>query len=460
MLQGFRAEIRQTLALGIPMAGAQLSQLAMTTISVGLVGRLPGNGLASMAVGNAVYSLFLVFGIGLVAAVNPLVSQAHGARRPDEATRALGIGVGCALVYGLLAQLCLYHVDLLYAYLGYSSEVTKFATEFVRTLMIGLPGFLSFLAFKYYLDSTSRPKFAFVVAFGAIGLNALLGYLLVLGRWGVPSLGVMGAGLSTSSVNIIMAFALYYGVRKELPPGFLRHGVADVREFLALGLPVAGTLLMEVGLFAVCALLMGHLGANEAAAHQIVATCSSTTFMIPLGISFAGATRVGQAVGARQLSRVRPAGLAAVSVGVASMLVSGFVFLTFPGVLVKILWNPDDGGGAVSSLAMELFAIAAVFQLFDGLQATSSGALRGVKDVKVPMLIGFVSYWMVGLVVATWLGLFTPLRHRGVWLGLLSGLAFAGITLFVRFLVISKRFSTQSKPEGSRDESDVGGTFP
>ncbi len=440
-----RSEIRQTLALGLPMAGAQLSQLVMTTTGVAFVGRLSGNGLASMAVGYAAYSLFLAFGIGLVAAVNPLVSQAYGGQRPADATRALGVGVSCALVFGLLAQLCLYQVDVLYGYLGYSAEVTQLATDFVRSLMLGLPAFLSFLAFKNYLDSTSRPKFAFVVAFCAIGINALLDYTLVLGRFGVPSIGVMGAGIATSSVNTVMALALYAAVRRELPAKFLRNRWAEFREFLALGLPVAGTLLMEVGLFAACALLMGRLGPEEAAAHQIVITCASATFMIPLGISFAGATRVGQAIGAQEWSRVRPAGLAAIGVGLGCMMVSGLIFLTFPEQLVDLLWQPVDGGEKVKKLAIELLAIAAVFQMFDGLQVTTSGALRGMKDVKIPMLIGFVSYWAVGLVVAAGLGLGTPLRHLGVWLGLLSGLVFAGTILLLRFLRISRLISKQDE---------------
>lgn len=421
-----------------------MSQLAMTTTDVAFVGRLPGNGLASMAVGHAAYGIFLSMGIGLVAAVNPLVSQAHGAGKSVEATRTLGVGISCAIIYGLLAQLCLYQVDALYRLLGYTPAVTALATDFVRTLMIGLPGFLSFLAIKNYLDSTSRPKLAFQIAFCAIALNGLLDYILVLGRWGAPSIGVMGAGMATSSVNLAMALALYAAIRSELPKGFLRFDFPALKEFLALGLPVAGSLLMEVGLFALCALLMGRLGPDEAAAHQIVITCASATFMIPLGISFAGATRVGQAIGAGQWSRVRPAGLAAIGVGVASMMISGTVFLTVPEVLVNLLWEPAEGGGAtVRQFAVQLLAIAAVFQMFDGLQVTTSGALRGMKDVKIPMLICFVSYWVIGFTVAVGAGLFTDLRHHGVWLGLLSGLAVAGTVLFLRFWTFSGKMSKQ-----------------
>ena len=425
------------------MAGAQLSQLAMTTTAVAFVGRLHGDGLASMAVGNAAYGIFLASGIGLVAAVNPLVSQAYGAGRREEASRALGVGILCAVVYGLFAQACLYHVDELYGWLGYTPAVTAIATSFVRSLMLGLPGFLCFLAIKNYLDSTSRPKLAFWIAFCAIALNGLLDYVLVFGRWGVPSLGVMGAGLATSTVNVSMALALYLAVRTELPRGALRPDPAALKEFLSLGLPVAGALLMEVGLFAVCALLMGRLGPHEAAAHQIVITCASTTFMIPLGISFAGATRVGQAIGAKQWSRVRPAGLAAVSVGVGCMFASGALFVLAPELLVSLLWDPALGGEEVRRLAVQLLAVAAIFQFFDGLQVTTSGALRGMKDVKAPMVISFVCYWVIGFSVAIGLGLYTEWRHLGIWVGLLSGLTCAGTVLFLRFLTLSRRLAKQ-----------------
>lgn len=426
------------------MAGAQLSQLAMTTTDVAFVGRLPGNGLASMAVGYAAYGIFLSFGIGLIAAVNPLASQAHGAGKRADTSSALAVGIVCAVLYGVLAQLCLFQVDKLYLLLGYSPSVTAVATSFVRALMLGLPAFLSFLAIKNYLDSTSRPKPAFVIAFAAIALNGLLDYTLVWGGFGIPAVGVTGAGVATSLVNLAMAFALYGVVRRELPPRFLKVDSGALKEFLSLGLPVAGSLLMEVGLFAICALLMGALGPDEAAAHQIVITCASATFMVPLGISFAGATRVGQAIGARELHRVRSAGLAAIAVGVATMLVSGALFLTVPQLFVDLLWKPE-GESRVKEMAVQLLAIAAFFQIFDGLQVTTSGALRGMKDVETPMAICFASYWIVGVSVAVGVGFLTEFRHLGVWFGLLSGLALAGTILFLRFWQISGRVAKQDE---------------
>lgn len=421
------------------MAGAQLSQLAMTTTDVAYVGRLQGESLAAMAVGQASYGVFLAFGIGLVAAVSPLSSQAYGAGRRAEASRPMGVGILCALVFGMMAWSPLYHIDALYQMLGYQSDVAQLATRYVRNIMLGLPAFFVFLVVKNYLDSTSRPRLPFLVAFLGVGLNAVAAYGLVYGAWGLPALGVVGVARTTATVNLLMALGLLSLVWKEVEPGTMRPSLPEIREFLAVGLPIAGSLLLEVGLFVMAALLMGRLGTQEAAAHQIVITCASSTFMIPLGISFAGAARVGQAVGARRYADVRPAGVAAIAVGAGCMLLSGALFATFPGHLVDVFWAPTGEAGRVREFAMELLLIAAIFQLFDGLQVTASGALRGMKDVKVPLLIGFVGYWLVGLSTANYLAFSTSMRHRGVWLGLLTGLACTGISLSLRFVWLSGR---------------------
>ena len=434
-------EIRQTLWLGIPMAGAQLSQLAMTTTDVAFVGRLgTGEALAAMAVGQASYGLFLAFGIGLIAAVNPLSSQAFGAGRLPAACRPMGVGIWCALVYGVLSWLVLWNIDHFYAALAYDPDVARQATLYVRCIMLGLPAYFVFLATKNYLDSISRPRLSFLVAFLAVAVNAVVAYALVFGRWGVPAYGVVGVGLATATVNVVMAVSLLGLTWRELAPGFLKPRIEEVTEFLTIGFPIALSLVMEVGLFVCAALLMGKLGTDEAAAHQIVITCASSTFMVPLGISFAGATRVGQAIGAGEYERVRAAGLAAIAVGACCMLVSGALFTTQADTLVALFWSPEaDHGAQVRAFAIDMLFIAGVFQIFDGIQVTSSGALRGMKDVKAPLLIAFFSYWVLGLGTATYLAFQTPLRHRGVWLGLAAGLGCAAACLLVRFVLLSRR---------------------
>lgn len=422
------------------MAGAQLSQLAMTTTDVAFVGRLQGDALAAMAVGGASYSFFLSFGIGLMAAVNPLVSQSFGAGKSASVLgRPVVVGCRVAVIYGLVCWAFLWNIDHLFARLAYDPDVAEQATAYTRALMLGMPAFFVFVSLKNYLDGISQPRLPFLIAFLGVGVNALADYSLIFGHLGLPQLGVMGAGLATSTVNAFMVVGLFaIAWEREFTPSIFQSLKAESKEFLAVGLPIAASITLEVGLFVMAALLMGKLGSEEAAAHQIVIVCASAAFMVPLGISFAGATRVGQAVGAGQRQRIRSAGLAAIAVGVGAVMVSAALFILTPGPLVDLFWNPSQDHGQVRKLAIELFLIAGIFQLFDGLQVTSGGALRGMKDVKTPLAIALASYWLVGLSLAVYLAFFTPLRHLGVWIGLLTGLACSGIALFVRFLLLSR----------------------
>ena len=437
----WRKEIKETLVLGIPMAGAQLSQLLMTTTDVALVGRLRGEALAAMAVGQASYGMVLSLGIGLCSAIGPLVSQAHGAENRSAMVRSVAIGSAVALLLGLLCWPLLYQVDLLYRWLDYSPEMARLATGYTRAAALGLPFAFLFLVLKGYLDSVSRPRWPMAVAIIGILVNAAADYAFMYGYWGFPALGVTGTGLATSAVNLFMSAALLGMVwRGEHFKAMAQAKLAEWREFLAVGFPIAGSIGVEVGLFVIGALMMGKLGTDEAAAHQIVLTCAATTFMVPLGVSFAGSTRVGQAVGRRDFEAVRPAGLASMGVGFAFMVFTCLLFVSFPHKIVELFWDPAvEKSQAVQMFAVQLLFIAGVFQMTDGVQVTAIGALRGLKDVTIPMLIAGLSYWVVGLSAAVYLTFYTPLRHQGLWIGFVLGLSTAAVGLTARFLILSQR---------------------
>jgi len=433
--------------LGIPMAFAQLSQTLMNTTDVALVGRLKGESLAAMAVGQATYGMVLSLGIGVVAAVSPLVSQAHGAHNEKAISRALVIGCYASLLLTVLFWPLLYSVDHLFHWLEYEPEMITLATGYTRAAMLGLPFSFIFFVQKNYLDSVSRPRWPMLVAVVGILVNLLADYALMYGHFGFPEMGVMGTGLATTVVNLFMALSLLPACRQQLrTPLWLRQTKRSWKEFLEVGLPIAGTIGLEVGLFVVGALMMGKLGAEEAAAHQIVLVCAATTFMIPLGISFAGSTRVGQAVGRRDFAAVRPAGLACILVGCLFMLMTAVLFITLPGPVVELFWDPSvERSETVKTFAMELLLIAGFFQIMDGLQVTAVGSLRGLKDVRIPLYICIFSYWVVGLSSAVYLTFYTPLRHQGLWIGLLLGLSTAGLTLGARFWKLSTRVRTDQE---------------
>lgn len=436
-----RKEIRETLKLGIPMAGAQLSQTLMGTTDVALVGRLKGDALAAMAVGQACYGFLFALGVGLMAAVSPLISQAHGAHNHKLIARTMTIGVCLAFLAALPCWALLYQVDVLFATLGYQGEMSRLAVSYTRVLMLGLPFAFLFVMLKNTLDSVSRPRWPLAIAVAGIFVNGVADYGFIFGLWGLPELGVVGTGVATSLVNLFMAVTLFFIARA--PARFNRGYLKDKAawsEILSIGLPIAGSIGVEVGLFVAGALLMGKLGVQEAAAHQIVMTLAATAFMVPLGVSFAGSTRVGQAVGRKDYAAVRPAGFAAILVGCGFMVITAILFLTFPETLIKLFWAPNsEKTQGTLTLALQLLAIAGFFQIADGLQVTAIGVLRGMKDVKIPLLIGGLSYWGVGLGSAIYLAFYTPLRHLGVWIGFLLGLATTGTVLLLRFSILSRR---------------------
>jgi len=446
-MNSWRQEFKETLTLGIPMAGAQLSQTLMNTTDVALVGRLKGESLAAMAVGQAAYGLFLSLGIGLVAAVGPLVSQAHGAGNHKAIARTIAIGCYSAILCGMLFIPLLYSVEYLFTWLEYTPEMKVLATGYTRAVMLGLPFSLLFFVQKNYLDSISQPRLPMLIAVVGIFVNAVADYALMYGHFGLPALGVTGTGLATSTVNLFMFLALLWATWKpEFTQALKAQTRTEWKEFFEVGLPISGSIGVEVGLFVVGALMMGYLGTEEAAAHQIVLVCAATTFMVPLGISFAGSTRVGQAVGRGDFRAIRPAGLASMAVGSGFMVVTAILFLLFPDTVVSLFWDPSiEKDETVQRFAVELLIIAGIFQIFDGLQVTSMGALRGMKDVKIPMVVGALSYWVVGLGSAVYLTFSTPLRHEGLWIGLLLGLATAGLTLCLRFVILSTRIRTDEK---------------
>jgi MATE family multidrug resistance protein len=423
------------------MAGAQVSQTLMTTTDVALVGRMKGEALAAMAVGQASYGMLLSLGIGLVAAVGPLVSQAHGAKNDEAKGHAVAVGTFATLICCAIFCPMLYRVDLLFSWLEYSPEMNQLATDYTRAAMLGLPFALFFFVQKNYMDSVSQPKWPMFVAVTGILVNALADYAFMFGHWGFPALGVQGTGLATAAVNFFMALALLpICWRAEFTRALGETRRREFKEFFDVGLPIAGTIGLEVGLFVVGALMMGKLGSSEAAAHQIVLACAATTFMVPLGISFAGTTRVGQAVGRRDFQSVQPAGIAAMLTGCGFMVLTATLFMLFPANVVNLFWDPGvEKTLTVQAYAIELLILAGIFQIWDGLQVTAVGALRGIKDVKIPLVICGLSYWVVGLGSAVYMTFYTSLRHEGLWLGFVLALTVAGISLATRFLILSKR---------------------
>ncbi len=445
--QAWRTEFAETLRLAWPMALTQLGQIAMMTTDLAMLGRLGSTVVAAASLAHVIYFTAFVLGLGLVSAVAPLVAQAYGARQPRMMRRAVRVGIWLAIGLGLpfsFAQR--WSAEGLIA-LGQAPEAAILAARYLEGLSWCLIPTWIFMALRGFMAAVNRPAPALWITLAAIPLNALLAYGLIYGAFGLPNLDVLGAGVATTIINILMCLAAVAVAYAQAPfkkyrvlGRFWRPDWALMRQLLAIGLPMSGAFLLEFGLFAAAALVMGRLGAMELAAHQIALQVASIIFMVPFGISMAATVRVGQAVGRRDAQATRRAGLSA--------LVLGMVFMASMVVLIVLLrgqipgWFLGESAAAAKptiDLAAQLLVVGATFFIADGLQTVAGGALRGLNDTRVPLLFAAFSFWGIGFVFAYGLGLHSSLGAIGVWIGLALGLTIYAGLLVWRFQSLTRR---------------------
>jgi MATE family multidrug resistance protein len=438
---GLRGEILATLALAAPIALALLAEIAMTvanTVQLGALGPV-----ALGAGGLAAQLLFMpeLIGIGVLTASGAIAAQAVGAGDRPKVAAAIAQGMRLALLLSIPGLLLLAALPPLLRAMGHEPAVVTLIGRYLATGCVGLPIALVLAALRNFLLALARPRFITLLMLGAVGLRILLNDLLIHGRLGLPALGVSGAGLASSLTYAAMlaAAAAYIG----LHPAYRGYRLmAELRrgrwrllgEILRVGWPTGVVLAAESGLFMATGMLMGLFGRDPLAAHQIVITTTAITFMLPLALAQAATVRVGHAVGAGEVGRVRRVGETAIGLGIAWMTLSATVLTLAPRLIVGgFIDIADAGNAAVVAVALQLLPIAALFQVFDGLQVVASGALRGLKDTRVPMLIGVVGYWAIGLTIGPLLGFWLRLGPTGLWWGLALGLVTSGLLLAWRF---------------------------
>lgn len=436
-------EAGATLRLATPIIVSQLAQVSLGFVDTVMVGRLGPEALAAVALGAApFFALALVF-LGVCLATEPLVSQAFGAGDEARVARSVHSGLWAALLLSLPAMLLMRGAGALLAWppLGQPPETAHAAHAYLDALTWGIPGFLVFGALRSYCEGVSRPLAVTVIALASVGVNVVANLALIFGAWGAPALGVVGAGYasaiaSTFSALALAAFVVLHPVlRRARPLRIGRPHGPTLREIAHVGLPLGGTLFVEAGFFGATALMMGRLGATSLAAHQIAIQCASVTFMTALGTALAGAVRVGQAAGRGDGPGVRRAGFVAIGLALAFMTLSAAAFRTLPDRIIALYLDPaDPANAAVVLLATRLLAIAGVFQLFDGLQVSSAGALRGLKDTRAAFVVVLVAYWGIGLGTGLTFAFGLGGGAPGLWWGLVVGLLAAGIGLFGRFV--------------------------
>jgi MATE family multidrug resistance protein len=432
-----RSELRPTLRLAIPVILAELGWMAMGVVDTIMVGPLGPAAIAATGVGNSLHLGFAIFGMGLLLGLETLVSQAYGAGDHALCRRWLWRGLELALVTTLPLVVVLAGVWMAIPALGFHGETAQLLSGYFSILILSTPFLLLYAAFRRYLQSIHlvTPVMAALVTANVI--NALANYAFIYGRLGVPApLGVPGAAWATFASRLYMAGLLATAAWWSLLSA--RDGAGDgagdggagveppsMARLVRLGLPAASTVTAEVGVFAVATALAGRLEPVATAAHQIALNIAAVAFMIPLGLASAGAVRVGNAVGARNPGGAAAAGWTVIALGVGFMLGSGLLFVLSPEPLIA-LFSRDP---AVLALGSSLLVIAAVFQLFDGLQGVVTGTLRGLGDTRTPMITNLTAHWLIGLPVGYSLCFIAGWGAPGLWWGLSVGLIMAGVVL-------------------------------
>lgn len=434
-----RRETARTLGLAVPIVGAQVAQMSMSFVDVVMVGRLGTSALAAAVLGSTTFFFLALVCIGVIMAVNPTVSQAIGAGDEEEAARATRQGLWLSLILGVPLTLALGWAEEGLLLVGQAPDTAALAGDYLRAIRWGLVPNLAFAAFRGFYEGTGRARPVLVATLIGVVVNVAMNDLLMYGRWGLPALGLEGTGWSSAIVMLVMGSSMAVGIR--LSPSLRRFGVltglrrpdpAMLGSLVRLGAPIGATLGLEAGLFTVGTLLVGLFGETALAAHQIALNAASFTFMVPLGIGMASTVRVGHEIGAGNEEGARRAGFVAVGLGTTFMAFAALFLWLRPEWIIAIYagTSPDP---EMASLAASLLGIAAVFQLVDGIQATSSGALRGLKDTRVPMIIGAIAYWGVGMGTGATLAFGFDWGSRGLWWGLTAGLAAAAVLLVGRF---------------------------
>ncbi|MCM2291269.1 MATE family efflux transporter [Allorhizobium sp. BGMRC 0089] len=443
----FSAHIRATLALGIPLIGAQLAQLGINTTDVIIIGQLGTVDLAAIVLAAQFFFVLLVFGSGFAIAVMPMVANAHGREDVRSVRRAIRMGMWVSIAYSLVTMPLFYYAKSILVSLGQEEELAAIAAGYLHIVQFGLYPALLFGVLRSVVSASGRAGIVLHITLGTLVLNAVLAYGVVLGHFGLPKLGMNGAAMVAATVQWsgFIAMVIYIQLspetrRLELFARFWRPDWAALKDVMRLGFPIGVTVLAEVTLFSAASLLMGMIGTVELAAHGIALQLASIAFMIPLGLAQAGTVRVGIAHGRGDHENLRKASLSLVVLSVSISLVGSILFLTFPHQLAGLFLDRSrEDAAAVLAYAGPLVVVAGFFQMFDGLQAVAAGLLRGLKDARVPMIIALIAYWPIGLVMAWLLAFPLGLGGIGVWLGFLIGLASAALMLGARFILLVRR---------------------
>lgn len=437
-----RADAAQILRLSGPLLVNNLATAGMTTADTVMAGRLGAVPLAAVALGANWIGLFYLGGLGLLMALSPTVAHAVGGGRDREAGGYFRQALWLSLVVSAVALAGVATIEPVLLAIGTAPEVAALAARYAYAAACGLPAMFAFLALRFSSEGIGWTRPILFTAVLAFGVNVFGCWVFIYGHFGMPALGAVGSGVATAITQWLILAVLWTYIRRHR--AYRPYAPLDrfewpdrqrLREILALGLPICGSVLAEGALFSSAGLLMGGFGATVVAAHAIAINYAALMFMVPLSVHSATTIHVGHRAGAGRWREARDAGWTGAAICVGTMAVSAVVLLLARGGIAA-LYSED---AQVVALAASLLLFAAVFQVADGMQVGMAGALRGLKDARVPMLICVLAYWGVGFPLAWGLGVAAGRGAPGVWIGLIAGLFTAASLLGLRWRSVSAR---------------------
>jgi multidrug resistance protein, MATE family len=441
MPPSIRSEFIPMLKIAIPVVLAELGWMTMGVVDTVMVGPLGPEAISAAGVGNAMHIAFAIFGMAVMLGLDTLVSQAYGARDIRDCHRWFFDGLTLAALMAVPIMALLILVWFAIPLLGFHPTVRPLLESYFGVLVLSTPFLLAYAVCRRYLQGMHAVKPVMIALITANVINAAGNWVLVYGRLGFPALGVAGSAWATVISRAYMLGSLLLAVwwidrTRTRDAGITdRHGLWHVdrtfdatrlRRLLGLGLPAASQMGAEVGVFALATALSGTLDPISSAAHQIALNMAGVAFMIPLGLGSAGAVRVGHAVGARDPVRASAAGWTAIVLAAGFMVIAALTFIVFPRQLIG-LFSTDEN---VLAVGASLLVLAAIFQLFDGIQGVITGTLRGIGDTRTPMMVNLIAHWLIGLPTSYWLCFVIGWGVYGLWIGLSLGLIITGVILF------------------------------
>ncbi len=445
-LQKYKPHARQSWSLAYPVMLSQLSHVMVGVTDSIMVGHVGATSLAAASLANVIFNLLMLFGIGVSYAITPLVASAAGTNNPDKISHVLRHGLMIALVNSLvLISLVLSCKNILY-HIDQPMEVVELAVPYLSIIAFSLLPLLVFQTFRQFAEGLSNTRIAMIIMLMSVFINIGLNYILIYGHAGFPAMGLIGAGWGSLVARLLMMGAIiayiYFAKQFRIYRAgfyFVAYSKKLFSQLLHLGIPAGMQFIFEVAAFDFSAIMMGWLGTNTLAAHQIAINLATISYMTTSGLASATTIRVSTELGKRNFTKMREVAI--------TLLLMAMVFMTLWGIaffagrhFLPTLYVDDP---AVINIAIPLIVIAGFFQLSDGAQVVCAGALRGLQDVKVPSLLIFVAYWIIGLPLGYWLAFKAGYGGVGIWWGLLIGLTLTAIAMLIRFDKLTKKIATQ-----------------